>query len=813
MYAHQPIYMLKNYLTSVWRYVSRNKAFTVINVLGLAIGMTAFMSIAQYALHELSYDKFWGNTDRVFRVNQDRYDKGELSTRWAAGCNGIGPDLKANFPEVKYYVRMHGSNALFSYGDTFFKEDAVYYASQDFFNVFGYPLISGEDSSALKGLNKMVLSQSMAKKYFGDENPVGKTIRNNGEVDYLVTGVFKDLPENSHMKIDALLSFATYVKLVGRPDEESMREWMWDGFLTYILLHENTKPEDLESKLPAYVLKHSGEELKRYNASMVFNLMPISDIHLDSDFIGEFKANGNRDTVYFLMIIAALIIVIAWINYINLSTAKSIERAREVGVRKVMGGYRWQLIQQFLTESLLLNSVAVLLAIGAVIAFTPWFSELTGRELNYLLFKQELFWIWILILIVGGAILSGLYPAFVLSAFKPVEVLKGRFKNTGKGVFFRKGMVVTQFMASITLIVGTFTVYTQINFMRDQKLGVDINQTVVMRSPNIVVDSLYGQKFEVFKNRLNQFPEVTMVTASSSIPGASPDWNAGGIRTLSQREDEQKQYRVIMMDHDFIPSYGLEIVAGRPFSGDVPNEYTSVLLNEAGARHMGFNNPIDAINIQINFWGDTFRIVGVLKNYRQESLKKDFEPLIFRYNKTPGGFYSIKFNTANVKESLSKFEDAWKEFFPGNPFDYFFLDDHYNKQYKADQQFGKVFGIFSGLAIFIACLGLFGLSSLTAIQRTKEIGVRKVLGASVGSILTLVSKDYLILMGIAILFATPITWWIMNNWLQDFSNRIALDWWIFAGPSLVVIFIALFTVSIHTLKAARTNPVKSLRYE
>ncbi len=805
--------MLKNYLTSVWRYISRNRAFTIINVAGLAIGMTAFMSIAQYALHELSYDKFWGNTDRVFRVNLDRYDKGELSTRWAAGCNGIGPDLKANFPEVDHYVRMTSSNALLSYGDTFFKEEGVYYASQDFFKVFGYPLISGEDSSALKGLNKMVLSESIAKKYFRDENPVGKTMRNNGHVEYLVTGVVKDLPENSHMRVDALLSFATYAKLVGRKDESELSEWQWDGFLTYVLLNENTTAPALEAKLPAFAQKQAGEDFKRYNSGMVFHLMPISNIHLDSDFIGEFKANGNRDTVYFLMVIAALIIIIAWINYVNLSTAKSIERAREVGVRKVMGGYRWQLIQQFLTESLLLNTVAVTVAIGAVLLLTPWFSELTGRELGYLLFKQKLFWMWAAILIMGGALLSGLYPAFVLSAFKPVEVLKGRFKNTGKGVFFRKGMVVTQFMASITLIVGTFTVYMQINYMRNQKLGMDINQTVVMRSPNIVVDSLYRQKFEVFKQRLTQFPEVVAVSASTSIPGASPDWNAGGIRTLSQREDEQKQYRVIMMDHDFIPSYGLETVAGRAFSGDMPNENASVLLNEAGVRHMGFNKPEDAIDNQINFWGDTFRIVGVLKNYRQESLKKDFEPLIFRYNKAPGGFYSIKFNTANVKESLAKFEDVWKEFFPGNPFDYFFLDDHYNKQYKADQQFGKAFGLFSGLAIFIACLGLFGLSSLTAMQRTKEIGVRKVLGASVTNILTLVGRDYLLLMGVAIVLSTPLTWYVMDNWLQAFANRISLSWWIFALPSLLVVMIALVTVSIHTLKAATINPVDSLRYE
>lgn len=804
--------MLKNYLTSVWRYVSRNKAFTFINLLGLVIGITAFMLIVQFVLHEMSYDSMWANNERVYRMNQDRYDKGELSTRWASGCAGIGPDVKANFPEVEAYVRMTGSNALLSYGDTFFKEENVYYTSQDFFKVFGIKLLSGEDSTALKGLNKIVLSKSLAKKYFNDADPIGKTMRNNGRVEYIVTGVFDDLPENSHMKIDAMLSFATYAKLVGKPDEASLSEWQWDGFLTYILLRENSSAQALESKLPDFAQKQAGEEFKRFNSGMTFNLMPITDIHLDSNFIGEFKANGNRDTVYFLLVVAVLIIVIAWINYVNLSTAKSIERAREVGVRKVMGGYRLQLIQQFLVEAVVLNVIAVALAIAAVVALTPWFNEIAGREMGYMLFKLKMFWVWSFVLIAGGALLSGLYPAFVLSAFKPVEVLKGRFKNSGSGVLFRKSMVVMQFIASVTLIVGTFVVYKQISFMRNQNLGVNINQTVVVRSPNIT-DSTYQNKFEVFKNTLNEYSEVNGVAASTSIPGASPDWNAGGIRRLSQREDEQQQYRVIMMDHDFIPIYGLEVVVGRSFSGDIPNENSTVLLNEAGARHMGFEKMEDAINEQINFWGDTFRIAGVVKNYRQESLKKDFEPLIFRYDRSPGGYYSINFNTSNVKESLVNFEQTWKELFPGNPFNYFFLDEHYNKQYQADQQFGKIFGVFSGLAIFIACLGLFGLSSLTAIQRTKEIGVRKVLGASVSSILALVSKDYVLLIGVAMLFATPLTWWIMNNWLQDFSNRIALEWWIFAIPSLLVIFIAFLTVSIHTLKAARTNPVKSLRYE
>jgi len=776
--------------------------------MGLAIGMMACMLITQYVMHEFSYDNFHEKKDQIFRVQLDRYDKGELSTRWASGCAGIGIDLKADFQEVKDYVRLKNQNSVFRYGDVYFKEEDTYFSSEDFFKVFSVKLIEGVDSVVLKEPFKIVISQSLAKKYFGNENPVGKMISNDGKKDYEVTGVFEDLPPNTHMKIDALMSFSSLNKLWNDP----IVSWMWDGFMTYIVLDEKADPKVFEQKLPAYVQKKAGEELKRYNAGMTFHLQPIGAIHLDSEFIGEFKPNGNRQSTYFLSIVAILILITAWINYVNLATAKSIERAREVGVRKVMGGFRSQLIQQFLFESLLFNALAVVIAIVLVAILTPAFGQLTGRDLDFLLFKQSTFWLWIGALIVMGALLAGIYPTFVLSSYKPSEVLKGRFKNSSAGVMFRKGMVVVQFVSSITLIVGTFTVYRQIKYMQDQTLGVDINQTMVLNSPNII-DSTYEDKFQVFKQQLLRFPEVVGVTASTSVPGAAPDWNAGGIRRLSQRDDEANQYRIIMMDHDFIKSYGLEVIEGRPFSGDVVNEKESVLLNESASRLMGFTKPELAINDQIFFWGDTFKIVGVVKNYHQESLKKAYEPLIFRYERAPGGYYSIKFNTKNVRESIARFEEEWKAMFPGNPFIHFFLDDHYNQQYQADQQFGQVFGIFSTLAIFIACLGLFGLSSLTAIQRTKEIGVRKVLGASVSSILGLVSKDYIILMLFAIVLAVPVAWWIMAGWLEGFASRIPLAWWIFVIPALVVMAIAILTVSIHTLKAARTNPVKSLRYE
>jgi len=803
--------MLKNYLVSAWRYVLRNKLFTLINMTGLAIGMTAFMLIVQYGLHELNYDTFWTNSDRIFRVQLDRYNKGEITTRWAGGCAGIGPDMKSDFPEVKYFTRLHKSNALLANGDVFFKEENAFYASEDFFKVFGYPLSDG-GKDALKGPNKIVISKTLAHKYFGNENPMGKTLRNNGKVSYLVTGVFDDFPAHSHMKIDALMSFATYAILTGNKDESQLNSWQWDGFLTYIQLNDQSDALKLEAKLPAFVKKREGERLKGFDADMVFHLQPLKSIHLDSNFMEEIQANGDRSTTYFLLIIAVLIIVIAWINYINLSTAKSIERAREVGVRKVMGSFRSQLIKQFLFESTLFNVVAVMMAIGAVVVLTPWFNEITGRPIGFLLFKQSMFWVWAGLVIMGGALLSGIYPAFILSAYKPVEVLKGQFRNTSQGTFFRKGMVIIQFVASITLIAGTFTVYRQINFMRSEKLGVNIDQTLIMRSPNIT-DSTYRLKFEALKQRYTQLPEVSEVCASSSVPGSQPGWNAGGIRKLSQRPEESNQYRVIEMDHDFVKIYGLELIAGRGFVGGTKGEEKKILVNESGLKLMGFKKAEESLNEQIFFWGDTFRIAGVLKNYRQESLKKSFEPLVFRYSPSPGGFYSVKFNTSHVQESIASFEKEWKDLFPGNPFSYFFLDEHYNAQYKADQDFGKVFGVFSGLAIFIACLGLFGLSSLTILQRTKEIGVRKVLGASVTSILSLVSKDYLTLISVSVMLSVPLTWWVMNIWLQAFASRIPLTWVIFAVPSLVVMVIALLTVSVHTLRAAYANPSRSLRYE
>lgn len=578
--------MYRNYILAVWRNFQRNRLFTLLNMSGLAIGMAACLLIAQFVIHEQGYDDFWFNAERVYRVQLDRYNKGEITTRWAAGAIGIGPDLKANFPEVKHYVRMYQSTALLSADrENFIKEDGVYYASKDFFKVFGYPLAVGVDSTALKEPFTIVLSRSLTRKYFGDEDPMGKTIMNKKRP-YVVTGIFEDLPANTHMKLDAIQSFASFARLIGR-NEEQLSSWQWDGYLTYVLLEEQSSAVALEEKLPAYVEKREGEELRGDDAWMVFHLQRLGDIHLDSNFMMEFKGNGSRDTANFLSVVAVLILVIAWINYINLSTAKSVERAREVGVRKVMGGFRAQLVQQFLSESLVLNLLAFSLAVSIAILLSPWFAELSGRPLGYGLFLDTTFWMVAAALVLTGSLLSGLYPAFILSGYRPVEVLKGRFKNTGQGVLFRRVMVITQFVASITLVVGTFTVYQQLEFMRNQTLGINIDQTVVLWSPNNI-DSTYRHKFNGFKERVQGYAEVGSVCASTSVPGSMVGFNAGGIRRLSQRPEDANQYRIIEMDQDYIPSFGIEVIAGRAFTGNIKDDRASVILTEAAVHRMGF---------------------------------------------------------------------------------------------------------------------------------------------------------------------------------------------------------------------------------
>jgi putative ABC transport system permease protein len=799
--------MLKNNLKSAWRSLIKNKVYTIINSFGLAVGIAAFLLITLYARYELNYDKFHENRENLYRVVLKRYDNGELSTQWACGAAGIGPALKENFAEVDKFVKLHGDKSIIQYRDRVFKEERTHFASESFFKIFSIKLIQGIDSLVLKEPYSVVLSESTARKYFGDKDPVGETIKMNGRIEFNITGIYEDIPKQSHMEADMLYSFESYVDLT---NERARTAWDWDGFYTYVLLYPGTDAKELESKLPDFVINLWGEAMSQYNTGMEFLLQPITDIHLYSDYMYEMKPNGDGKATYFLLIIGVFIIIIAWVNYVNLSTAKSMDRAREVGIRKILGSLRHQLARQFLVESFLLNFIAMFLAILFLAIALPRFNQFSGLTMLFPI-ADGFIWIIIILIFIFGGFLSGIYPALVLSGFQPNTVLKGDFNTSSGGTAVRKSLVVFQFIASLVLMVGTLTVFEQLRFMKNQDLGVNIEQTLIVNGPNMT-DSLYNEYFLAFKNSVGSFHSVSSVASSTAIPGSQPYWNAGGIRLLEQPDSEAKQYRVIGIDGDFIDAYGLELVAGRKFDKEHSNEQGSVIFNESAIELLELGQE-EALGRRIFFWGDTFEIVGVLKNYHQESLKKSFEPLIFRYFSALSDFYSIKIRTDNIPETIKFAEDEWHALFPGNPFEYFFLDDHFNDQYNAEQKFGKVFGIFAILAIFIASLGLFGLASYMTKHRTKEIGIRKVLGASVPNILRLLTKDFSLLIVLASVFAIPISWYIIYLWLQDFANKINISWPLFLFPVVALLLITLATVSFQTIKTALINPVECLRDE
>ena len=807
--------MFRSYFKIAWRNMMRHKAYSGINILGLAIGIAACLLILQYVSYELSYENFQSNKDRLYRVQQDRYDKGKLSTQWAAGAYAVGNSFKDAIPEIEDYVKVvQNGRVTTDVSNQPLKVEKVYFATNSFFNVFSYPLIAGNKSNALKEPFTAALSEATAKKIFGTTNVIGKPLELNRRDNYKITAVYKDAPANTQLKPDMLISYATYLKWTtdssGNGPETA---WQWDGCLTYLLLRKGTDPAVVEKKFVPVVKKFTDEDMKKYNAGVVYHLQPLTDIHLYSHYMMEPGENGDGKTVYLLLGIAFFIVIIAWVNYINLATARALTRAREVGVRKAIGSQRRQLIVQFLSESALLNGFALLMAILIVLLAIPGFNRLSGQHLNFSLFGKTDFWIGLIGLFLVGVFFSGLYPAFVLSGFKPIEVLKGKMGTTNQGSLLRKSLVVFQFTASLFLLIGTVTVYRQIQYMRKQALGINIDQTLVIPPPIVGIDSTFLQKMTSFKQQLQQQSSIRDIAISTSIPGEAVGWNAGGIKLVGADESTQNQYRVIGVDYDYIKTYGLKLIAGRPFSKDFGSDKHSVIFNKKGIEQLGFNNPAEALGKKIDFWGDQYTIEGVTENFHQQSLREAYEPLILRLIPDVNGYLSVKTKSASAGQTIELVKAGWKKFFPGNTFDYFFLDDHFDEQYKADQRFGQVFTLFTSLAILVACLGLFGLASFTTLQRTKEIGIRKVLGASVINILRLLFREFAILLLIAFVIAVPIAWLTTSKWLQGYAFRIGLQWTFFVLPFVAIVAIALITVSFQSIKAAIANPVKSLRTE
>ena len=691
-------------------------------------------------------------------------------------------------------------------GPISFHEEKMPFADPAIFKVFDFKVISGDIKTALKEPNKLMLSERAAKKYFNGADPMGKIITRNGNESYEVTGIFEDVPENSHVKFDFLLSYETLKNTY----DSYQTSWGWYDFYTYVLLKPGTNVESLQTKWNEFLKHEKGDQWK--DASQEFLLRPLRDIHLYSNLLYEIHPDEQRDgdSVYALNIIAFFILAIALINYINLATARSFSRANEVGVRKVIGALRRQLVGQFLVESVILHIIALTIALAAVRILWTSFSSLSGWNIPIDFVYDGDFWILIAIFFASGVILSGVYPAVILSSFKPVAVLKGKIVRGGHGQLMRKALVTFQFVASIFLIIGSMIVYQQLDFMKASDLGIDIDKTLVVRGP-AAIDSVYDQNLESFKHEVLRIAGVKSITATTNIPGDEIYWT-GGIRRFSGGPQDHVMVSHVAVDYDFVPSFDLNFMAGRNFSKDSPSDVEKVLVNKKLTEILQFKDPHSAIGERLWQQGDTIEIVGVLEDYHQMSLKSKVVPMVFMLRRS-AVYYALKVEAENYKTILNAIEIPWRASFKDAPIDYFFLDEFYNRQYEKDDRFGKVFSLFTGLAIFIASLGLLGLASFATAQRTKEIGIRKVLGSSISGIVLLLSGSFMRHVLIANVIAWPLAWWIMQQWLQSFSYRVSINPMIFLLSGGIVILIAFVSVSSQTIKAALKEPVKTLKYE
>ena len=813
--------MFRNYLTTAFRNIFKRKGYSFLNIFGLTIGMSCCLLIFHYVSYERSYDDFVPESKNVVRLRLDNYQKGKLAWQSATVYPAIAPHLKKDYPEVEDFCRIIDANLLLSTENNTlkFNENKGYYAEPSFLSMFDLKLTEGNRKQVLDGPDKMIISESMAKKYFGSEEPVGKKLIQKDQSQtqaYEITGVFKDYPTNSHLDIEYLVSWSTFRKYLQEQGDTSNAletSFGWYDFYAYLKLKPGTDWKQFEKKMPAFCDRYinSQQWYKKNNNKAELYLMPVTDLYLYSNYNQEAEVNGNGQAVKFLFLIAIFIIGIAWINYINLATARSAERAREVGMRKVLGAARSNLIRQFMMESFLINLVALLLSIGIFRLLVPAFDQFVGRDSYTDFTLTPFYWQLFFALFVFGTILSGIYPAFVLASFRPIIVLKGVFKNSAGGITLRKGLIVTQFVISVVLIAGTIIVYQQLRFMRNQQLGVNIDQTLVLKGANSLTDSLYEGSFQPFKTELLSQPYIKSVTASSNVMGREIYWTSG-----TKRVDDQNATSVTLyymgIDYDFIPSYEMKILAGRNFSKDFKTDDRAVLLNQKAVELMGYKNVKEAIGGKVAR-RDTLTVVGVVADYHHQGLQKVIDPMIFLLYPNIRGFYSLKVQTANMPQTVASINNIWDKYFPSDPMEYSFLDETFGQQYKSDQLFGKVFGIFAFLAILIACFGLLGLSAYNVLQRTKEVGIRKVLGASVQNILFLLSTDFLKLIIVALFIAIPVGWWVMHSWLQDFAYRISIHWWVFIIAAVIAVLIAFFTISTQAIKAALTNPVKSLRTE
>jgi putative ABC transport system permease protein len=807
--------MIKNYLKTAIRTLRKNVGFTAINVLGLALGLATCMLIVFYVVDELSYDKYNTNADRIYRANM-QIKFGGIDQTYASSPAPLAGTFQNDYPEVEKAVRLlqrGGYNV--KKGNQNIHENKVILADSTLFDVFTLPMIAGDPKKALVEPKTVVITETTARRYFNTTQAVGKTLTFNQKDLYKVTGVIKDMPKQSHFNYDFILSMTS-------TQESKENAWFSNNFNTYVLLKPGVDVKKFESKLPSLMRKYAGPQLQsilhlsfeafegggnRYQLA----LMPLLDIHLKSNLVSELDHNGNIQYVYIFGAVAIFILLIACVNFMNLSTARSANRAREVGVRKVLGSQRKYLVAQFLSESMMVTFVSTVIALVAAYFLLPVFNNISGKSIE--LNTSSLIWLvpalLATVLVIG--FLAGSYPAFFLSGFRPIDVLKGKLSSGFKGGMLRSTLVVFQFFIAIVLIIGTLVIYNQLKYIQNKDLGYN-------RSQVLVVHGVYnlGDQSKVFRDEVKQLPGVTGVTMTGFLPTSDYRNSSSVFQERSLDPKKAVLAQTWMVDDHYLSTLDIKLIKGRNFSSQMPTDSAAMIINETAARLMGVRDPLNkSMFLPMDNMAKTFKefhIIGVIKDFNFASLQNNVSPVILMYGQDNGAL-SVKLNTANITSLMSLIKNKWKSIQPGKEFEYSFMDDDFDSSYRAEQRMGTIFIIFTSLTIVIACLGLFGLAAYAAEQRTKEIGIRKVLGANVANIVGMLSKDFIKLVIIAIVIAIPVAWFCMHLWLQTFAYRQNIQWWVIVLAAFLAVLIAFVTISFQSIRAALANPVRSLKNE
>ncbi len=810
--------MFRNYITIAIRNLMKHRTFSAINVFGLTIGLTACILIAAFISNELSYDSYAEHAHQLYRIELQINQNGGI-VEYPNVDVAVGSGIKNTYPEVLTSSRITGPNEMFiRNGDKLFKESHVTFCDSNFLQMFSIPLAEGDNKTALISPGSMVITRALAQKYFGDKSAFGKSLM-IGTAPFKITGIIEKIPDNCHFHFDAFISMTTnYYAIHGTT-------WSNIGFYTYLLLDKKADPKKLQAKFPELIQKYvapeaahdmgiSLAEAQKVANTWRFFLMPISDIHLHSNTKYELEPNGDIQYIYIFGSLAIFTILLACINFTNLSTAASAKRAREVGIRKVLGTLKAQLVIQFLIESVLLSCLALLIAFLLIYLILPSFNHLSGKQIGMSFFLQYKVIITVIIFMILVGITAGIYPAFFLSSFQTIRVLKGAVSQTpAKGGGLRRGLVVFQFLISTSLIISTLVVYRQLHFMQNKKLGYAKEQVMVIPDTYGLDSNQYA-----FKQKLLSDSRVLNATISRDVPVGRSDENMDGSQVYasenkSHETESEIHANFFHVDYDYLSTLGMKMVAGRYFSKDYGSDSSGVVINEAAVRDLGWKNDQSAIDKTIISSGQhEFRVIGVVQDFNYASVKQRIVPvmMMLRHN---NGTLMVKIKTTDISGLLSEVKNYWKAYNARTPFSYYFLDDKFASVYASEEKTGQIFSSFAVVAVFIASLGLLGLVAFTTEQRNKEIGIRKVLGASVNQVLLLLSKEFLLLVSLSFFISIPLTWWMMNNWLNNFAYRINISWWIFASGGIIAVMITLITISFQSIRAAVANPVNSLRSE